>query len=254
MDTQEEALRALIIRLAENKSALGWRYAEWGASASLPESAVAVTDMALDEHNHATMLYTLIDGGLQRKKESIAAYVSATPTPFLRAPWRNWVDLVAANFLFDSAMSIILTSAIESRSESLARAARLILQEEQPHAAYGDGWVRRLGTEGGPMAQGVEASLRRIWNEVFCWLGPQYDPAFETLYARKILDAMPNVLRARLLAQVGPAIKAARLKLPVRPPARGNVWEFTDPLPWAQWDAARWCLEPRELPTIEEPS
>jgi 1,2-phenylacetyl-CoA epoxidase catalytic subunit len=254
MEEQDAAVRALIVRLAENKSALGRRYAEWGASAALPASAVAITDMALDEHNHATVLYTLIDGGVQRDAASIAAYVAPAPTPFLRSAWRSWLDLIAANFLFDSAMSIILTAAIESRDESLASVARAILQEEQPHAAYGDGWVRRLGSEGGPMAQGIAVSLRRIWNEVFCWLGPQHDPAAEALYSGKILDAMPNVLRARLLSQVGPAITTARLDLPVRSPQRGNVWEFTEPLPWEHWDTLHWRLDLPEAESPEEPS
>jgi ring-1,2-phenylacetyl-CoA epoxidase subunit PaaC len=243
MDEQTVLLRTIIVRLAENKSALGQRYAEWGASASSPESGSAVTDMALDEYNQATMLYRLIDAGVQRDKDAFPE-ARSTPTPFLRAPLRSWLDLIAANFLFDSAMTIICFAIRDSSYAPLAEVARAIVSEEQIHMAYGDGWVRRLGGEGGPMAQGITEALRHIWDEVLCWLGPQHDPIAEMLYAGKITDAMPNVLRARLLAQIGPAISTAKLRLPLRSPTHGNAWELTEPLPWERWNDERWQLDP----------
>ena len=243
MATRDAPTQALIMRLAANKSALGLRYAEWGASTSSPATASAVTDMALDEHNHAQTLFALIqDEEPAENPASSSEPTDITPTPFLCTPLHSWLDLVAANVLFDNAFTVVLAAEITSTDTALAAVAAEIVRAEQKHAAYGDGWVRHMGSEGGPMAHNIEVALSRCWDEALCWLGPQHDPAAETLYAAGVLDAMPHVLRARLLARIGPAVTAAKLKLPLAPAARGNTWELTLPLPWERWDDTHWRL------------
>src|SRR5260221_10675812 len=51
---------ALIARLADNKYALGRRYAEWCSGAPTLESGVAAAAMAQDELGHARALYPLL--------------------------------------------------------------------------------------------------------------------------------------------------------------------------------------------------
>ena len=46
-------MKTLVASLADNKSALGRRYAEWAVSAPTLESAVAAAAMAQDELGHA---------------------------------------------------------------------------------------------------------------------------------------------------------------------------------------------------------
>src|SRR4051794_41785166 len=46
--------------LADNKAALGRRYAEWGVSAPTLESAVAAAAMAQDEMGHARSTYPVL--------------------------------------------------------------------------------------------------------------------------------------------------------------------------------------------------
>ena len=252
MAEPDDAWYALVARLAQNEYALGQRYAEWAASAPPSDSTLTVAMMARQEWDHAHALAHLIalpsayymaaDGNEQRPH--------AQPIPFLRKRLQNWADFVAVSFLFDGALSVIFASALESSHATFTQVAQTILHDEQAHAAYAIAWVKRLGREGGPLAQGIEAAIIRIWNETFCWFGPQEDPAAETLYQQDVLDAMPDVLRARLLSHIGPPAQAAQLHLPLRQAPQGNAWQFNTPLPWDRWDATTWQLESRSSKEI----
>jgi 1,2-phenylacetyl-CoA epoxidase catalytic subunit len=240
------ALRALLVRLADNEYALGQRYAEWSGSAPPIDSTVTVDMMAQQEWHHSRALADLLAPG-GNAPATIFERPASTAIPFLRLPLGTWLDFVAVNFLFDGALSVVCAAAVDSAEAGFAAVARGILRDEQYHAAFAVAWVRRLVSEGGPTRDGIEAALRRIWDETFCWFGPQDDPAAHLLYDHHILDAMPDVLRARLLGHVGPVAQAARLHLPLRRAEHGNTWVLALPLPWARWNAARWQLDPPEV-------
>ncbi len=240
------ALRALLVRLADNEYALGQRYAEWSGSAPQMDSTLSVDMMAQQEWHHSRALADLL--AMDRDAPTaIFERADAATIPFLRLPLGTWLDLVAVNFLFDGALSVVAAAAIASADAGFAAVARGILRDEQYHAAFAIAWVKRLASEGGPTRDGIEGALRRIWDETLCWFGPQDDPNAHLLYDQHILDAMPDVLRARLLGHVGPVAQAARLHLPLRPAERGNTWLLTLPLPWARWNPAKWQLDPSEV-------
>ena len=54
----QACMASLVGSLADNKAALGRRYAEWAISAPTLESAVAAAAMAQDELGHAPVSYT----------------------------------------------------------------------------------------------------------------------------------------------------------------------------------------------------
>src|SRR5262249_57296345 len=54
------SIAPLVASLADNKAALGRRYAEWAVSAPTLESAVAAAAMAQDELGHARSTYPLL--------------------------------------------------------------------------------------------------------------------------------------------------------------------------------------------------
>src|SRR3954471_13366011 len=53
-------MASLVASLADNKAALGRRYAEWAVSAPTLESAVAAAAMAQDELGHARSTYPVL--------------------------------------------------------------------------------------------------------------------------------------------------------------------------------------------------
>ena len=245
MAAPDDAWYALVARLAQNEYALGQRYAEWAAAAPPSDSTLTVAMMARQEWDHAHALAQLIalPRAYYAAEDGAEPHLRTRPIPFLRKRLQNWADFVAVNFLFDGALSVIFASALESSRVGFTAVAQTILHDEQAHAAYAIGWVKRLGREGGPLAQGIETAIIRIWPETFCWFGPQTDPYAVALAHQDVLDAMPDVLRARLLSHLGPPAQAAKLHLPLRQAPQGNAWHLTTPLPWDRWNATTWQLD-----------
>ncbi len=243
-----DAVFDLVSRLADNKYVLGKRYAEWCSSAPTLESSVAAAAMAQDELGHARALYPLLRtlrpaAGPEIDPETRTTFLNL---PALDRPFGSWMDFVAANFLIDSAMTIIFEAAQDSAYEPLAGRSRKVLQEERLHTTHAQGWVRRLAREGDRVRAALEAALRADWAQTLCWLGPA--GGADPLTDAGVLDARGDVLRARLLALVGPVIELSGLSLPVHRvrTSGGDGWELTEPLPWDEWDAATYQLRAAE--------
>lgn len=238
----DAAVFGLIARLADNKYFLGQRYAEWCSSAPTLESSAAAAAMAQDELGHARAIYPLLralapQAGPEIDPETRTDFLAV---PFLAHSFMGWPDFVAANFLFDPAMTLVFAAAQHSTYEPLAGRSRKVMQEERRHALHGEGWVRQLARDGGAVRAALEHSLRRVWAEALCWLGPA--GVADPLVAAGVLDAAPDALRERLLALVGPVVEDEGVHLPLRRAGKG--WELTEPLPWERWDAHTYQLAP----------
>jgi 1,2-phenylacetyl-CoA epoxidase catalytic subunit len=144
----------------------------------------------------------------------------------LDRPFAGWGDFVVANFLLDSALTILLEAARDSPYEPLRQRARKIVQEEQAHWAHARGWLRRLDADPADRTSLADA-LTAQWDDAFTWLGAPGDPLVETLAAAGLLAARPNALRQRLLARLRSA------------GATGGLLDdlASRPLPWDRWDA-----------------
>jgi phenylacetate-CoA oxygenase PaaI subunit len=235
-----------VARLADNKRFLGRRYAEWCSGAPTLESGVAAAAMAQDELGHARALYPLLRE-LAPEDVPSAEVDADTRTRFvnlaaLDEPFGGWTDFVAANFLPDTALSVIFEAARASTFEPLAARSRKVLQEERIHALHAEGWVRRLARGAPAVRAATKEALRRMWDETLCWFGPPGEAG--PLAERGVLDATPDALRALFLGVVGPVIEGSGSALPVRRIARRDTWELSAPLPWERWDPATYRLAP----------
>ncbi len=246
--TDQQALFDLLAALADNKYFLGRRYAEWCNGAPTLESSVAAAAMAQDELGHARALYPLLQDFPQAQGQ-LAEIEPETRTrfcnvAFLDQPFTGWPDFIAANFLLDTALSVIFEFAQDSTFESLRGRARKVLQEEQVHALHGEGWVRRLARTGGAVRGSLETALSRAWVETLCWFGPPGDPRGAQLQQSGVLAGGPEELRQRWLQRVGPALLETELAsaFSLQSAVKGR-WLLTAPLPWERWDAARRRLQ-----------
>jgi phenylacetate-CoA oxygenase PaaI subunit len=246
--TEQQALFDLLAALADNKYFLGRRYAEWCNGAPTLESSVAAAAMAQDELGHARAIYPLLHD-FPQAREQPDEYEPETRTQFcnvsfLDQTFMGWPDFIAANFLLDTALSVIFEFAQESRFESLRGRAKKVLQEEQVHSLHGEGWVRRLSRTGGSVRGALQTALERAWLETLCWFGPADDPRGKFLQQGGVLAGGPEELRQRWLQRVGPALAETELAqaFSLRQEPAGR-WVVTSPLPWAKWDAARRRLQ-----------
>lgn len=104
----QEAVRALILVLADSKRLLGMRYAEWILGAPELEAGIACASMAQDEWGHARLFYALLkdfgdDVAMLEHGREPAAYANLEVLD--REP-ADWFEFVALNALADTALSV----------------------------------------------------------------------------------------------------------------------------------------------------
>ena len=239
--TDHAALFAILSSLADNKQAVGRRYAYWCNGAPALEAAVAAAAMTQDELGHARTLYPLLEDFAQAEADPTQIEPMTRTLhyslAYLDEDFRGWSDFVATNFLLDTALSTFFAAAQESSYEPLRQRSRKIIHEERIHEMHADGWVRRLAKAGGVVRSTLVASLERLWNETLCWFGPNDDPTMQQLFQEGIIDATPDELRSRYLQRIMPTLNALDIEFPVSFNATTKRWEVNTPLPWANWDA-----------------
>lgn len=241
------ALFALLSTLADNKQAIGRRYAYWCNGAPALEAAVAAAAMTQDELGHARTLYPLLEDFVQAEAapEQIEPmtrtlhYHLAT----LDHDFTSWCDFVATNFLVDTALTTLFMATQDSSYDALRQRARKIVQEEQLHFVHGEGWVRRLADAGGAVRRKLIASLQRFWDETLCWFGPADDATMLQLRQEGIIARTPDQLRSHYLQQVMPVLNSLEIAFPASFQDTTQSWEVTQQLPWEHWQPTSRRLE-----------
>lgn len=202
------SLANLIAGLADNKYFLGRRYAEWCTAAPTLESAVAAAAMAQDEIGHARSFYPVLREVAGDTPENEAeTRTHFANIPFLEESFGGWTDFVAANFLFDTALTTLLESAQESSFAPLGQRARRILEEEPLHWLHGEGWTRRLAGTGPGVRRALDESLQRAAHDSLNWL----QIATPDLVASGVLTCDASELQGRLRDRVGPVLAGCDL-------------------------------------------
>lgn len=202
------ALTELVASLADNKYFLGRRYAEWCTAAPTLESAVAAAAMAQDEIGHARSFYPLLRDLAGSSTETEAeTRTEWRHVPFLADPFNGWTDFVAANFLFDTAMTILLEACSVSTFTPLSQRARRILEEEPLHWLHGEGWTRRLAGKGEGVRSALLSSFAQVAPECLDW----FQIAEPELIDQGILTSGAEELRATMRARVNPVLELSSL-------------------------------------------
>src|SRR5260370_19949970 len=136
------ALFAVLSSLADNKQAIGRRYAYWSNGAPALEAAVAAAAMTPAELGHARTLYPLLEDFAQGQADP-SQVEPMTRTlhyhlAFLDKDFAGWCDFVSTNFLLDTALTTFFEAAQHSSYEPLRQRARKLVQEEHIHAVHGE--------------------------------------------------------------------------------------------------------------------
>ncbi|HLI08523.1 MAG TPA: Phenylacetic acid catabolic protein [Ktedonobacteraceae bacterium] len=235
------ALFAVISSLADNKQAIGRRYAYWSNGAPALEAAVAAAAMTQDELGHARTLYPLLNQFAQAEADPVQIEPETRTLhyslAFLDRDFQGWSDFVATNFLIDNALTTFFEAAQNSSFDPLRQRSRKIVQEERVHAMFAEAWTRRLAKTGGAVRAALLSALGRLWNETLCWFGPEDDPIMQRLYQEGIIDAVPGELRRRYLGKIMPTLSSLDINVPATFNPQSKSWEPTGELPWERWDA-----------------
>ncbi len=210
-----EAVRDLILVLADSKRLLGYRYAEWMLGAPELETGIACSSMAQDEWGHARLLYALLKGfdddveGLEHGREP-AGYRNMS---VLDEPTESWTDVVALMTVTDGALSVQFESLQSSTYEPLRQRVEKLLDEEKFHAAHGAAWFRRLaaGTEASRTA--LRESVLRVLPPVLAWFGPDSERSV-MLKSAGVVSEAGAALRDRLLNRLAPLLDLVDVERP----------------------------------------
>jgi phenylacetate-CoA oxygenase PaaI subunit len=224
----QRAILGLLVTLGDNKYKLGRRYSEWATAAPTLEASVAAASMTSDEVGHARSLYPLLrkfaDAPPELKKEDDRT--DFHNVSFLDHEFEQWTDFIAAAALFDRALGVVIRSLRQSSYAPFRHRAKKMLQEEQYHLLYADGWLEALAAREGTRGP-LKTSLNRIWLETLAWFGPREDPVFTVAARERVLDADGATLRTRFVDEVRATVE----------PIAGIGFPQEALIPWDGWDA-----------------
>ena len=222
-------MASLVGSLADNKAALGRRYAEWAISAPTLESAVAAAAMAQDELGHARSTYPVLKAlGAEVADESHSA---GHPLALLDEQLPDWTAFIAANLLVDGVLTTFVAACADSSIAPLAQRARKILQEEGSHRVHAEAWARRLCRSSGAERAALVARLEETWAHAGRWLGPAGDPGYAAALEHGMVREDPAAQRERMRAWLAELLGA-----------EGVAIGLDDPGDWSGWDPGtrRW--------------
>lgn len=216
-----EAVRELILVLADTKRLLGYRYAEWMLGAPELETGIACSSMAQDEWGHARLLYALMKGfgedpdALEHGREP-EAYRNME---ILDAPAETWPEAVALMVVVDGAVTVQFEALRGSSYDPLRQRVEKLLEEERFHAAHGEAWLERLA--GADAARdALRAALTAALPPTLAWFGPDSERA-AALEAAGVMDATGSGLRHRFMDRVGELLEHVDIEAPPEPDLSG---------------------------------
>jgi 1,2-phenylacetyl-CoA epoxidase catalytic subunit len=239
----DAALANLVVVLADTKYFLGRRLSESAIGAPALESAVAAAAIAQEELGHTRPLYSYLEQlpgapvPLERDEDRGRKYC---PT-LLRRRFPSWPYAVAALFLVDAAVTVMLDGLAEAGPEVLRRRAGRIAADEPTHWKFAAGRVRELAAT--PAAQELARCAGELMPEMLCWFGPPGEGGLEALREAGLVELDNDRLRQGFLARVMPVFADAGLDVGVRWNAQQGAWEHGT-LPWETWNRLERRLEP----------
>jgi 1,2-phenylacetyl-CoA epoxidase catalytic subunit len=209
---------SLIGSLADNKAALGRRYAEWAVSAPTLESAVAAAAMAQDELGHARSTYPVLkslgaepdDDGPNR----LALLDDELP---------DWTAFVAANLVVDGVLTTFVAACADSSLAPMAQRARKILQEEGAHRVHGEAWARRLCRAG--QGDALVTRVRETWAQAGRWTGPDDDPGYRAAMEAGMVRRGPAEQRAQMRAWLVALLAEEGVEITLEEPTEWSAWD-----------------------------
>jgi len=217
-------MKTLVASLADNKSALGRRYAEWAVSAPTLESAVAAAAMAQDELGHARSTYPVLKQlGVDANEDGFGGDKRLA---LLDDELPDWNAFIAANLLVDGVLTTFVASCVDSSLAPMAQRAKKILQEEGSHRVHGEAWAKRLCR--GPERDALVTRLGETWEQAGRWMGPNDDPGL-----REAVDAG---MISRDAAAQREQVRAWLTELLA---GEGVTIALDEPSDWSDWDPER---------------
>lgn len=204
-----DAVRDMILLLADSKRVLGMRYGNWMLGAPEIEAGIACASMAQDEWGHARLLYALLKefGDDVDRLEHGREPEDYRSIEALDAEPASWPELVAVNALVDLALTLQLEALARSSYAPLRQRVQKLIDEEAFHAAHGAAWLHRIAGAGAEAHLAMQSAASAVMPHVMRWFGPDSNRA-HALQEASIVDASGSDMRARFITRSAPLMRA----------------------------------------------
>src|SRR5574341_1048622 len=191
-DDCREAVRLLLLAIADTKMFLGFHYGEWTFGTPALEACIAACSMSQDEFGHLRLLHACLNTQFGDSPETLIerrALNEFANVACLDRPLVQWADFVAINLFTDGALTVILTGLQRSTFEPVANFVDKMVEEEKHHLRNAQGWFRTLATHNSQTKAALEEASRWALTPTLEWLGPSDHPMMKTLENYGIITA-----------------------------------------------------------------
>jgi ring-1,2-phenylacetyl-CoA epoxidase subunit PaaC len=166
---KNQALRRLLLALADDEFILGYRDSEWTGIAPLLEEDVALSSMSQDEIGHARFFFEMLEGDSAKAVDALA--LGRQPNQYthcrlVERPRGDWSYSMARQFLYDAAESVRLDMLAKSSFVPLALGTAKILREEKYHRMHGESWMNKLAQGSEESRSRLEKALAALWPDM----------------------------------------------------------------------------------------
>lgn len=222
----QQWMGTMVASLADNKAALGRRYAEWAVSAPTLESAVGAAAMAQDELGHARSTYPVLKAlGVEAEESRFGGNRRFT---VLDDEFPDWATFIAANLVIDGTLATFVSACEPSSLPQLSQRAKKILQEEGSHRIHAEAWARRICSNRGPERDRLVEVLQRCWPEAACWWGPDEEAGRDQALADGLIGLDDVAQREMMRTWLTRVFASEGVRL-----------ELEAPKDWSNWDQER---------------
>lgn len=209
-----EALKELLYKMADDLLILGHRNSEWTGMGPLLEEDIAFSSMAQDKIGQSLALYQLLHQLGEQEPDTVAFMRHARlfhNCLLTELPNAEYDFSLIRHFLFDTADALRWKSLTQSSYTPLAQLAGKVRGELRYHTLHANTWIKRLGCATDESISRLQYSLNELMPYALGIFEPS--PFEEELIKRNIFEGERH-LQAQWLLGIESVLNATELRLP----------------------------------------
>ncbi len=210
----ENALKELLYKIADDQLILGHRNSEWTGFGPLLEEDIAFSSMAQDKIGHSYALYQMLQALGENEPDTVAFTRNASQfhnSILVELPNGEYDFSLVRHFLYDTAESIRFEMLSESSYQPLADISKKIRAELRYHTLHANTWMKQLGSA-------TQESTLRLQNSLNLAMPYALGLFEESPYEKDLINTKifggEQALKDRWMKKVEEIIAQTNLQLP----------------------------------------
>lgn len=228
----EQALKELLYKMADDLLILGHRNSEWTGMGPLLEEDIAFSSMAQDKIGQSLALFTMLQDLGEQAPDLVAFTRNANQfhnCQLVELPNREYDFSLIRHFLFDTADALRWDMLTQSSYQPLSLLAKKIKGELRYHTLHANTWIKQLGSATEESISRLQRSLDEIAPYA---LGLFEESPYEGEIKHAGFFEGERTLKEKWVKAVEAVISQTSLKLPdwkiITPKDGGRVGKHTE--------------------------